>query len=451
MIPKVFISYSRKDKDVVIAIKNEINAMTSASFIMCDYDVEGIPEQYVLDAVHGINECDVFLFMLSEHSQFSERPLLELAFACRKQPSEQKRIYIVNIDGITVRDSFLFRWGKYRTFSWNNDKSKAQLAILLKPTIEQTNSSFPKLHTICRNGKYGFVNHEGEIVIQCKWTKVDDFREGLAVVDDSSGKYGYLDLNGNRVIPCMWDRAEPFEDGMAVVKVKSGAWDYKSGVIDKDNNLIISTTYNSLEYIGDGLFKHYQSNSKYGIINKDNENVSSPYWYSLGRFCNGLCPAQDREGEHRYGYIDKTGQIVIPYWWNSADCFSEGLAVVMDKDRKYGVIDIQGNIVIPCYYEGLKGFCEGLCAFEKDGKRGFINNKDEVVIDAEWKTGGYYAKFNCGRCLVMDEEGKYGYINKMGSLVIPYIWEKAGHFENGTAWVKVDDTWKLIDIDGNYI
>lgn len=451
MIPKVFISYSRKDKDVVFEIKNEINSMTSASFIMCDYDVEGIPEQYVLDAVHGINKCDVFLFMLSKHSQFSERPLLELAFACGKQPSEQKRIYIVNIDGITVRDSFLFRWGKYRTFNWNNDKSKAQLAILLKPTIEQTNSNYPKLHKICRNDKYGFVNDKGEIVIPCKWTKVEDFQEGLAVVDDSSGKYGYIDLNGERVIPCMWDKAEPFKDGMAVVKVKEGRWDYKSGVIDKDNNLIVPTIYISLEYIGEGLFKHYQSGPRYGLVNGNNEIVRSPYWYSVGRFSDGLCPVQNREEEHRYGYIDRGGRLVIPYWWNSANQFSEGMAVVMDKDRKYGVIDIQGNVVIPCYHERLHDCHEGLCAFEKDGKTGFINNKDEIVIDAEWKTGGYYAKFNCGRCLVVDEERKYGYINKAGILVIPYTWKYAEHFEEGTAWVWVNDIWKLIDIDGNYI
>lgn len=449
MNQKVFISYSRKDKEIVTTIKAELYALTSASFLMCDYDMEGIPEQYVLDAVHGINECDVFLFMLSEHSLLSEIPLMELAYANNRQASEQKKIYIVNIDGCAISDSFLFRWGKYRTFNWNNDKSRSLLVFLLKQ--EKTNSNFPKLHDIYRNGKYGFVNHEGEIVIQCKWTKVDNFREGLAVVDDSSGKYGYLDLNGNRLIPCMWDKAEPFEDGMAVVKVKFGAWDYKSGVIDKDNNLIIPTTYNSLEYIGDGLFKHFQSGPNYGIVNKDNEIVSTPYWYSIGRFYDGLCPVQEREGEHRYGYIDRTGKLVIPFWWNSANRFSEGLAIVQDKDRKYGVIDIQGNVLIPCYHERLQDFHEGLCAFEKDGKTGFINKEDEIVIDAEWKTISYFTRFNSGRCLVQDEDGKYGYINKTGSLVISYTWNDAEDFDNDTAWVKVDDTWKLIDIDGNYV
>lgn len=451
MIQKVFICCSRKDKEIVAKIKTELSSVTSASFMMCDYDIEGVPEQYVLDVVNSINECDIFLFMLSEHSQLSERPLMELGFASRKLPTKQKRIYIVNIDGSTIKDSFLFRWGKHRFFDWNNDKSKAQLAILLKPTTEEPNNIFPRLHVICRNGKYGFVNHEGEIVIPCKWTKVGEFHDGLAVVDDSSGKYGYLNMDGDRIIPCRWDGVESFKDGMAVVKVKSGAWDYKSGVIDKDNNLLIPTLYDSLEYIGEGLFKHYQSENKYGLINSENESISVPHWYSIGRFSDGLCPVQDRNEEHRYGYIDKSGELVINYWWTDANNFSEGLAVVMDKDGKYGVIDIQGNVIIPCYHERLQDFHEGLCGFVKDGKTGFLNKDDVVVIDAEWKTGGYFARFNSGRCLVMDEDGKYGYINKAGSLVIPYTWENAEYFENGTAWVKVDGTWKLIDIEGNYV
>ena len=75
MTSKIYISYSRRDKEKVTEIKKELETVTSATILMCDYDVEGLPEQYVLDAVHGINECDIFLFMLSEYSQISEKPL----------------------------------------------------------------------------------------------------------------------------------------------------------------------------------------------------------------------------------------------------------------------------------------------------------------------------------------------------------------------------------------
>ena len=426
--------------------------MTSATVIMCDYDIEGIPEQYVLDAVHRINECDTFLFMLSDHSQFSERPLMELAFVGKKRPSERKRIIILNIDGCTIKDSFLFRCGQNRFYDWNSNDAKVQLATLLGPTNDQTNNNLPKLHSICREGKYGFVNHKGEIVIPCKWTRVGEFQEGLAVVDDSSGKLGYLDMNGNRVIPCTWDSTEPFEDGMAVVKVHSGPWDYKCGAIDKNMNILIPITYGSLKYIGEELFKYHQGEFRDGIINRENERVTTSFWRAIGNFSDGLCPVQEGREKYRYGYIDRNGKLTIPYCWDNAYDFSEGLAVVMDKDRRYGVIDIQGKVVIPCYHDHLCGFHEGLCAFDKEGKIGFINKEDEIVINAEWKTDFYYtARFYSGRCLVKNEDGKYGYINKAGYLVIPYTWEDAEKFEDGTAWVSVDRTWKLIDVDGNYV
>lgn len=450
MEQKVYVSYSRTDKEKVYEIKEWLETHTAASFIMCQHDVEGLPEQYVMDAVKGINECDVFLFMLSDNSQFSERPLMELAFACRKLSSSLKRVYIININACDIGDSFLFRWGNYRSFDWTNDDSKKQLTILLRPEIEQTVGNLPKLHSVRRNGKYGFVNHKGEIVIQCKWTNVGEFCEGLAPVDDSSGKWGYLDMNGNRVIPCTWGEARPFEDGMAVVINKENRWHYKCGVIDRNDNLIIPPEYESLDYIGSGMFKYYRSNLGYSIIDIEREEIGHRIWSSVGYFYEGLCQVED--SEHKRGYIDRSGQNVIPCWWNGAGNFSDGLAVVQDKDGKYGVIDNHGTVVIPCYHDRLSGFSEGLCAFHKDDKVGFINKADEIVIEATWKTKyGILYDFHSGRMLVKNAEDKYGYINKLGSLVIPYTWTDAEHFENGTAWVRVDDTWKLIDTDGNYV
>lgn len=450
MEQKVYISYSRTDKEKVYEIKEWLETHTTASFIMCQHDVEGLPEQYVMDAIKGINECDVFLFMLSDNSQFSERPLMELAFACRKLSPGLKRVYIININACDVGDSFLFRWGNYRSFDWTNDDSKKQLTILLRPEIEQTVGNLPKLHVVSRNGRYGFVNHKGEIVIQCKWMNVDNFYDGLAPVDDSSGKWGYLDMNGNRVIPCTWDAASPFEDGMAVVMKKENIWHNKYAVIDKDANLIIPFEYESLEYIGCDLFKYYISNRGYKIIDKRREENGHRIWKSVGYFSEGVCQVEDSDLKH--GYIDRSGQNVIPCWWNGAGYFSEGLAVVYDKDLKYGVIDIHGTVVIPCYHDRLSEFHEGLCAFEKDKKIGFINRDDEVVLEAEWITDSFYScGFHNGRFLVKNEEGKYGYIDKTGSLAIPFTWTRAEIFVDGTAWVEVDDTWKLIDTEGNYV
>lgn len=46
-----------------------------------------------------------------------------------------------------------------------------------------------------QNGKYGFINTNGEMTISCKYDDASNFREGLAVVK-LDGKYGYVNKQG---------------------------------------------------------------------------------------------------------------------------------------------------------------------------------------------------------------------------------------------------------------
>lgn len=81
----IFISYSRRDIGLVKQIKEEIEKSIG---IHCWMDINGIESgspRFTKDIVNGINNCKVFLFMLSEHSQGSEFSLRELNFAYKKE------------------------------------------------------------------------------------------------------------------------------------------------------------------------------------------------------------------------------------------------------------------------------------------------------------------------------------------------------------------------------
>ena len=49
------------------------------------------------------------------------------------------------------------------------------------------------------------------------WTIEGSYCEGLASVVDENGKYGYVDKKGQLVIPCIWDGASDFSEGLAAV------------------------------------------------------------------------------------------------------------------------------------------------------------------------------------------------------------------------------------------
>lgn len=449
MEQKVYISYCRSDKDKVLEIKEWLESQTTASFIMNQYAVEGLPEQYVLEAVNGIKECDVFLFMLSENSQFSETPLLELGFASRKPATGEHKILIVRIDDCEIKDSFLFRWGQYKVFDWSYDYHRSDLIRYFDYKVKVNCSDYPKVHIIIRNQKYGFVNHKGEIIIPCKWDKVDAFYEGLAAVADGSGKEGFLDMKGNRVIPCTWKCVSSFMDGMTIVQDSKDRY----GVINRFGDIIIPVEHSNLDYVGEGLFKERRADGYYCLINGRNEYLGGRFWKSIGDFSQGLCPVADNN--NHYGFIDRNNNEIIPCWWDNAWPFSEGLARVRDNKRKYGFIDTLGRVVIPCYRELLNDFHDGLAAFRKDTFYGFINMNDDVVIPPIWKANvPFYVEdmnFYDGRCAVVDGKLEIGFIDKAGKLVIPCKWKKAEPFEDGTAWVMVGDTWKLIDRNGEYV
>ena len=54
-----------------------------------------------------------------------------------------------------------------------------------------------------RNGKFGYIDRNGKIVIPARYTSAEDFSEGLALVrpiDKKSDDYGYIDRMGKKVV-----------------------------------------------------------------------------------------------------------------------------------------------------------------------------------------------------------------------------------------------------------
>lgn len=128
----IFISYSRRDIGLVKQIKEEIEKSIG---IHCWMDINGIESgspRFTKDIVNGINNCKVFLFMLSEHSQGSEFALRELNFAYKKREKLGIRVVIINICGCKLTDEFDFMYGLTDTISWTDAPQHDKLIKDLK-------------------------------------------------------------------------------------------------------------------------------------------------------------------------------------------------------------------------------------------------------------------------------------------------------------------------------
>ena len=83
-----------------------------------------------------------------------------------------------------------------------------------------------------KDGKWGYIDRKGTVVIDLIYDFVGYFHEGLVGVK-KDGKYGFLDREGNVVIELIYDDVTDFSDDIAEVEL-DGEWFY----IDRQGNRI---------------------------------------------------------------------------------------------------------------------------------------------------------------------------------------------------------------------
>ena len=88
------------------------------------------------------------------------------------------------------------------------------------------------LFPIVQDGKEGYIDKTGKIVINPQFDEAWTFSEGLAKVKIGN-KLGYIDKTGKYVINPQFDKAEKFSNGLAKVDI-GGNWGY----IDKTGNYV---------------------------------------------------------------------------------------------------------------------------------------------------------------------------------------------------------------------
>lgn len=99
--------------------------------------------------------------------------------------------------------------------------------------------SMEKIFPEEQDGKYGYVNLEGKLVIPYQFDSADYFREGLALVEEN-GLYGYIDKTGRKVISCQFEKAGHFYEGFAFV-YRNGFYGY----IDPTGMIVIPYQFES--------------------------------------------------------------------------------------------------------------------------------------------------------------------------------------------------------------
>lgn len=188
--------------------------------------------------------------------------------------------------------------------------------LIIDKQGNETNINVPNLLTIKRfseglapfttnNRLSGFIDINGNIVIEPKYNGVGYFQDGLAWARSDNDLTGFIDKTGQWVIDPKFLKVGPFDSvsGMTRVKTSSGwAYSNKEGVVMSISDTDIWKPFN------DGLALG-RKQGKIGFFDKEGNWVIPPSFEVAKDFKNGFAPV--RKGE-LWGFIDTKGEWVIP-------------------------------------------------------------------------------------------------------------------------------------------
>ena len=311
---------------------------------------------------------------------------------------------------------------------------------------------------VCVDGKCGYIDKRGKVVLPLQFDQAEGFSEGVAAVRVGI-KWGFIDLNGQVVIAPKFQSTGRFSDGLAPVRTQE-VWGY----VDKSGRLVIEPQFDEAENFSDG-FARVRSGYETRYIDTTGK-IATVRFNGAASFEKGPTPVLING---KVGYVDRSlSNVVIGPRFNDAGYFSEGLAPV-EISGKWGYINMTGHVVIRPQFSSAESFHDGraLVGIRSTNRKGYINAHGKVVIPprfwiAQSFSGGLAAVVLGGRIRANPMEhaggefvgGRWAYIDRTGAVTIKLdlLTDYAASFSAGIAYVRMKDgAAGYIDGSGHYI
>ncbi|MCS7077471.1 MAG: WG repeat-containing protein [Bacteroidia bacterium] len=337
-------------------------------------------------------------------------------------------------------------------------------------------------------GKWGFLNKQGQIIISAQYDTVLYFTEGLACVKQNQ-QWGCINASHQVVIPfrevkqmssfykntqyILLDTREEnlpafaaidtlgnilspfdytdvsFQNNQILVK-KEGYWyKWKDQTVPiaysvpqkRDTIYTVSTeitrTENGLKWTiknntQDLIFDTYTQAKEWLELSskRQKSNITSKYNTNAITYSEGIGIIKVKD---KLGCIDSVGNLIVEPKYDEINPFRNGFATVR-IGNKWGMINKNGKEVILCTYEQLGVHSERRVEFKKNEKSGFLDLEGRVVIKPEYER---VTPFSEGKAAVF-KQGLWGYIDTLGNVVIPFAYTQAKPFKDSLAAVQKD-------------
>lgn len=305
----------------------------------------------------------------------------------------------------------------------------SSIVKILKTNSEEDTLSTSKYYSAYKDGKWGVIDNNGEIVVDMKYDEmviVPNNKQAVFIctydVDDVTGEYKTKVINGkSEEILKGYDQIEAIDN-----------YDSKQNIWFEDNVLRV------------------KKDNKYGLIDfKGNELLKCEYdnIYSL----KGVTENFIVEKDQKLGLVNAKGQSIIDVEYKTIETLKEGYKneyLISNEDGLFGVISTSGNKVLDTKYEAVKYINSSeTYAVKEEGTWKLVNTKGEILQTSEGEEY-VYAK---GENVIVIKDGKYGIEKISGESVINCEYEELQFAFSIYYIAKQDGKYGIININNETV
>lgn len=219
------------------------------------------------------------------------------------------------------------------------------------------------------NEKLGIITTDGTYLVPPRYQDLSYAGNGLWSFQEN-GRYGYMDLKGRIVVEPIYQYAFPFRSNIALVETLT----QERAFIDTKGNLLFNRFFSDAYSFSEGI-ACVKINNHFSFINEQGNEVLSVKMDSVTNFTEEKAPIL-RGG--KWGFINRSGEIIIPCEYDDVNTFEFGMASVFNIQREQAVITPENRTILPFFdYYGVIINKYGLIEVEHNGEYGYMTSEGE--------------------------------------------------------------------------
>ena len=307
------------------------------------------------------------------------------------------------------------------------------------------------------NGKFGYKDTSGKIIIPAQFQGATPFIDGKAIVNQHN-KLSKINTSGE--IFFTYDNAIAVNNKFIIVSKKTGIID-EIGLIDSNTGKEITPLkYNAVERLTDSLvIAGIKSNDAWslGILNiatGKEVTAPNPKYNKMNVYNDELLIVYNIENNsQKMGFLDKSsGRELVPPIYDEVLLNHNGSFTIV-KDGKYGLYDNMGKLLVPPQYdEKITRYSKSNpFPVKKNGKSGYVNHLGNVVIPFIYDSASLFSDEEYAGYAKVEINKKEGMINREGKVVVPIVYNYIGSFKEGLADVMMNMKFGFIDQNGKLV